>query len=69
MRKLSYAAVIAATCILSFAVNAAERQPVSTAGMVSTMDVIKPLPQPCPLGKTEKVILDKSGRPVGRVCV
>lgn len=63
MSKLSYCAVVAAACVLSFSLHAAERPAVSASS-----DIFKPLPQPCPVGKTEQVIYDKQGRPVARVC-
>ncbi|MBT2748552.1 MULTISPECIES: hypothetical protein [unclassified Lysobacter] len=69
MSKLICPALIVAACVLSFAVNAAERKSASVAGVIVSSDIFKPLPQPCPLGKSEQVIYDKSGRPIARVCV
>ncbi|MGO1069445.1 hypothetical protein [Lysobacter sp. CA199] len=68
MSKLSFAALIAAVCVLSFSANAVER-PSAPAQVTGLSDIFNPLPKPCPIGKTETVIYDKQGRPVGRVCV
>ena len=56
MSKSRLFAALAAAGLLAFAAHAAA-------------DIFKPLPQPCPAGKTEKLLYDKDGRPVGRVCV
>lgn len=56
MSKSHLLAALAAACLLAFATQAAA-------------DIFKPLPVSCPSGKVEKVIYDKDGRPVGRVCV
>ncbi|MEH6416047.1 hypothetical protein [Pseudomonas sp. CGJS7] len=67
MSKLSVSAVIAAVCVLSFSANAAG--PSVSAGVSPSSGIFKPLPQPCPIGKTETVVYDKQGKPVGRICV
>ncbi|QQP97920.1 hypothetical protein [Lysobacter enzymogenes] len=56
MKKSHTFAALAAAGLLAFAAHAAA-------------DIFKPIPQPCPSGKVEKLLYDKSGRPVGRVCV
>lgn len=56
MSKSRLLAALAAAGLLAFASHA-------------VADIFKPLPLPCPSGTTEKVIYDKDGRPVGRVCV
>jgi hypothetical protein len=66
MSKLSVAALIAAVCVLS---SSAYAGPSVSTGVSPSSGIFKPLPQPCPIGKTETVVYDKQGKPVGRICV
>lgn len=56
MTKSRLFAALAAAGLLVFASHAAAQ-------------IFKPLPLPCPVGKTEKLLYDKDGKPVARVCV
>ena len=56
MSKSRFFAALAAAGLLAFATHAAAQ-------------IFKPLPVPCPIGKTEKLLYDKDGKPVARVCV